>query len=609
MSSEIIRYRENELPKEYDDYQEIGIGDDGYVEWIAYGREDDQFTQSDVFRYHEGIRRITESFKDKPGEFIEWQREMCLNDIYYLGVYILGFSFLNMDDSGPVRIMRPFLFNRCREVQSSPDYNVDIWAREHMKSTIITLLKTIQDILINPEIAVCIYSYNSSIAGSFVRQIRENMENPKLKALFPDIIPDNPQIGKYTEVTTNGKKVTRKFSWSDEGFTVKRKSKRKEMTVQGFGLVNAQPTGYHFDLLVYDDVVTPESVSTPEQNRKTYDRFQMSLNTGAGEGVRVRIIGTYYALRDTYFNILNPNYEQSGEEGGSVYTLRKYPCIDGSSPVLYSSGYLSRKRSQMLGFVYATQMLCDPQETSSFRFLTEWLPEPLEQMDIEKKKDDYNFYIIVDPANTKKKESDYTAMWTIATSSSGEYIGSDLIYDKLLPTERRDRLFEQVQRWTNSRSKPMVFYEANSMSSDTAMIMEKQRKLDFYFEIIAATTKPRLRLDTRASGAGLKFERIMALEPLFRNHKIRFVRTAFHKNWEGRMVNTIDEFLRNEYEIFPFGRHDDGLDSLSRIADLETGVMLSFPDTGSGYRKLQEVRRIRQEADVYDIDAGLYRPW
>ena len=601
-----IRYKPEQLPKYYDGYTELGLSDDGFVKWIAYGNPGDRFTQSDVFEYHEEIARTAASFKGKPNEFRQWQREMCLKDIYYLGYYVLDIKVLYIDDDGPIPIMRPWLFNRCMEVQSDPDFHVDIWAREHFKSTIITLLKTIQDILNDPEIAVCIYSYNSTLARNFVKQIRENLENPALMALFPDIIPENPQIGKYTEVDKHGRKIVRKFSWSNEGFTVRRKSKKKELTVMGFGLVNAQPTGYHFNLLVYDDVVTPESVANPEQIRKTYERWQMSLNTGAGESVRIRIIGTFYALRDAYYSILNPEADR-GIEGGSRFSIRKYPCMEGVMPVLYSSGYLENKRKNSVGFVWASQMMCNPQETSSFHFMDDWISERCEQADIEAHKDDYNFYIVVDPANSKNKDSDRTAMWVVATGADKRYYPCDLVYDKLLPSERRDKLFSLVMRWTNSRTKPMVFYESNSMSSDSSMMQEEMKRKNYYFTLVAATTKPRMRLDSRATGAGLKFERILALEPLFREHRVVLARTAYMSNYEGRVVNSIDEFLKNEYSVFPYGKHDDALDALSRIADLETGVMMTFPD--NGVSQARRMREIRKNANIYDIDKGLYHPW
>jgi predicted TIM-barrel enzyme len=37
-------------------------------------------------------------------------------------------------------------------------------------------------------------------------------------------------------------------------------------------------------------------------------------------------------------------------------------------------------------------------------------------------------------------------------------------------------------------------------------------------------------------------------------------------------------FIREEYIAYPFCAHDDALDSLSRIADLETGTQMAFPD-------------------------------
>jgi hypothetical protein len=56
-------------------------------------------------------------------------------------------------------------------VQAAPNGYLDLWGREHGKSSLITFGLTIQDILNDPEITVGIFSYSRPIAKAFLRQI------------------------------------------------------------------------------------------------------------------------------------------------------------------------------------------------------------------------------------------------------------------------------------------------------------------------------------------------------------------------------------------------------------------------------------------------------
>jgi hypothetical protein len=52
-----------------------------------------------------------------------------------------------------------WVFQRCREVQVLPNGHLDLWAREHYKTTVLTFGLTIFDILNDPEVTVGIFSH------------------------------------------------------------------------------------------------------------------------------------------------------------------------------------------------------------------------------------------------------------------------------------------------------------------------------------------------------------------------------------------------------------------------------------------------------------------
>ena len=168
-------------------------------------------------------------------------RELALHDLYFLLTVVLGRKDVKHD----------WLYSRCMEVQESPNGYLDLWSREHYKSTIISFALTVQDILRDPNVTVGIFSCTRPLAKRLLRQIKFEFEsNELLKHLFPDVLYADPR------------KESPKWS-EDDGIIVKRKSNPAASTVEAWGLVDGQPTGKHFSLMVYDDVVTRESVTSP----------------------------------------------------------------------------------------------------------------------------------------------------------------------------------------------------------------------------------------------------------------------------------------------------------------------------------------------------------
>ena len=50
-------------------------------------------------------------------------RQLCLDDLFFLLVYVLGGQYANND----------WVFSRCREFAADPDGHLDLWPREHFK--------------------------------------------------------------------------------------------------------------------------------------------------------------------------------------------------------------------------------------------------------------------------------------------------------------------------------------------------------------------------------------------------------------------------------------------------------------------------------------------
>ena len=152
-----------------------------------------EFVARDDCKYFKDYGKIPDSISK--GLYPEWDlyRTLCMDDLWFLIYFGMGVKIAN----------HPFWVEACKEVQKGPKTcTLDMWAREHGKSTIITKAETIQDIFNNPEERVCIFSYTRPIAIGFVRSIKQILEESEfLKWLFPDILYKDPKVEspKWTE--------------------------------------------------------------------------------------------------------------------------------------------------------------------------------------------------------------------------------------------------------------------------------------------------------------------------------------------------------------------------------------------------------------------------
>ena len=454
-------------------------------------------------------------------------RQLAQTDLFFLLTVVLGRTDADRD----------WIFERCREVQDAPDGYIDLWAREHYKSTIITFGLTIQDILNNPEVTVGIFSHTRPIAKGFLRQIKQEFEtNDLLKSLFPDILWADPrkQAPKWSE---------------DDGIVVRRKGNPKEQTVEAWGLVDGQPTSKHFKTVVYDDVVVPESVSTPDMIAKTTERWELSRNL-TSEGGATRVIGTRYHYNDTYKPIMERGFDVR------LYPATEDGTVDGA-PVLLTSDRLAEKRREMGPYTFACQMLQDPKADETQGFKTDWLKHYSQTT-----RAGQNVFILVDPANSKRKESDYSSFWVVGCNGDQNLYALDMVRDRLNLSERADTLFKLHKKWKPTEP---VGYEKYGMMADIEHIYDKQERDNYRFPI------------TELGGSQPKPDRIKRLIPWFEQNRFYLPEKLYRTDYQGKTIELVTTFIEEEYKPFPVMLHDDMLDALSRMFDLFPGG-LPFPD-------------------------------
>jgi len=439
--------------------------------------------------------------------------------------------------------MHPWILDRCREIQSEPDDHLDLWSRGHYKSSAITFAKTIQDVLNDPEITVGIFSHTRPIAKGFLRQIKREFEtNDALRGLFPDILWSDPakDAPKWSE---------------DDGLIVRRRGNPKESTIEAHGLVDGQPTGKHYQLMVYDDVVTQASVTSPDMMAKTTEALELSYNLGS-EGGRRRFIGTRYHSSDSYKTIL--------DRGTAKLRMRRATddgTLDGN-PAIWTTEQIKDKRRDLGPYTFSCQIMLDPLADTTQGFRREWL-----RYYENRSGEGMNKLMLVDAANSKRRSSDYTTIWVIGLAADRNMYALDIIRDRLNLTERASAVMRLHRKW-----RPMqVRYEAYGLMADVAHIKSIMEAENYRFDI------------TEVAGRTPKNDRIRRLIPICEQGKLYLPHSLNYTDYEHIVRDLVHDFIEEEYASFPVAVHDDMMDSLARIA--EPDLELVWPrDSTAGKR-------------------------
>lgn len=458
-------------------------------------------------------------------------RELCKQDLWFLVFFGMRVSIAN----------HPWWVDRCWEVMKGPkSHTLDLWAREHAKTTIITQAETIRQILNNPEERIGIFSYSRPAALSILRGIKQILEGSAvLKAAFPDILYQDPR--------------TEAEKWSEtDGLIVRRKGFYKEATLEAWGLVEGMPTGKHFSGRVYDDVVTADLVNSPEVMAKLKDSFDMSQNLGTIDGWH-KVIGTTYHHEDLLVNLRN----KVTADGKHVYETRVRPAtIDGTPNG--ASAYLPEERLAELRInrqMFYSQQLLDPTPQGTQKLDKDKLIE-ISPADIPQK---LFKFMAIDPAGERKSDKRQGDSWAIVVAGVEPFrddVGASRVF-----------ILDMVVE-------PMT--EAEALDTIVRVFLRNGQIRQIGVEKVGISTAEihiAKALHARNRSLTVENKGLVVLRPGGRSKQQRIEAALQWPLLNGKLhistgvASAYRERLKLEMQKYPFW-HDDSLDAISYVYDL-----------------------------------------
>jgi hypothetical protein len=335
--------------------------------------------------------------------------------------------------------------------------------------------------------------------------------------------------------------------------------------------------------MIYNDVVTEDSVGSPEMILKTTRRWELSRNLTVTERAnsdeqslppRCWHEGTRYSFADTYGVIL----------ARDALTPRIYPATDTGTPdgkpVFLSPKAWAKKKKESSAHTIACQQLINPLAGSEQEFKPEWMRR------WEVRPETLNVAILGDPANSKKQGSSNSAFAVIGIDAHSNKYLLDGSCHRMNLKERWEMLKYLRFKWLRARGVQVVTigYERYGMQCDIDHFQEMMllEKCQFPIEEVSWSTN----VTSQA-----KDDRIRRLIPDHQNWRFFYpyegdptrmmmradetgrsalkAQKILRKNHEGKVYNLVNYFMNNEYLFFPATTLKDFMDAMSRFYDLE----------------------------------------
>jgi len=445
-----------------------------------------------------------------------------VSDLFYFDKYILGYKEMEEDVHMDMCKFIDELYLPEGQDDFKP-FKMILLPRGGFKTSAVTIGYSIQQIVLNPNIRILVANENFNNSKRFATEIKGHLESNEL---FRE---------SYGNYVGSG-------DWREDYFTVsKRTINKKEPTVSCAG-IDVVKVGMHYDLIIADDLVSQNNITTKEQMDKVIEFYKLALSLLEPKGKFI-LIGTRWHFNDLYNHVIE------NEKHKFNFLIQGAYNKDGSLwfPQRLTKEFLDDQKQSQGSYIFSTQYLNSPvdDETAVFKKSSikyysikerVYMPEGYDEKKPVYTLKDMNVYMSIDPAISKRKTGDFTGITVTAVDPESRKFVLHARKYKVQPKEMIDEIFNLWE-----------LYQPNEIGIETAVfqtmlqifLMDEMRRRRKYLPIV----------ELKANTIKSKEMRIRSLQPEFENGMVYI---------KPEMQDLEDELLR-----FPVGQHDDIIDSLA----------------------------------------------
>ena len=305
----------------------------------------------------------------------EIERERVKNDLYYLCKEYLGYKDLNEGLHKPVA-----------DALMVWDDVLILMPRGHLKSSVVTIGKTVQLVLQNQNIRIKIVNASYDKAVEFLRSIKAHLQNDRLIKLFPEVLYENP----------SGESDL----WRENSINVKRTQVIDGATVEALG-IDSTNVGKHCNVVIFDDVHDDKNTRNYDQIKYVKSRIKLFEPILEPGGLRI-FVGTRWAKEDVYGDLIKQGIRyirrEATERGKVIF------------PEKFTIETLQKIKKRLGTKQYYLQYLNKIFDEEDITFKDEWIKY------LDKPRIWDRIYILCDPAISLKEDSADTVIQTVAQS-------------------------------------------------------------------------------------------------------------------------------------------------------------------------------------------------